>query len=67
MCRHAEVALQLLGNGMVKNAETGSFSESACAYDDFKDCVAQAVERRPLSDEDIATTRYVEYGDGGRK
>ena len=46
MCRHAEVALQVLGIGMVKDAEPVLFRESACAYDDFKDCVAQAVERR---------------------
>ena len=55
MCRHAEVALQLLGIGMVKDAEPVSSSESACAYDDSKDCVAQVVERRLLSDEDAAT------------
>ena len=55
MCRHAQVALQLLGTGRVKDAELVSFSEGACAYDDFKDCVAQASERKLLSSEDAAT------------
>ena len=52
MCRHAEVALRLLQAGKLKEAEPVSFGEGACAFEGFEECVAQAAEKRLLSDED---------------